>query len=602
VHLDHAGALLHPRREESAMPKPIRAASLVAAVTLLAACGGGGKDAPPPATPDGRAVVAVQEGKARELVRAGPRTLLGADAALVLAELDAARSTALSSPALIAAPAPAVAATPAPLPSGEATGSTVAALLLLAEQGLDLAAVNGGTSQKHREDTTGTTDSSTLFTASLSQGTLAGGVTARTVHTGKDGAVVEERATGSFDVKICPDADGKVVLHYAFHMDFTVPGGAGQFDLSGTTTATVDDGARLASWGSDLTLTYAASGGAVPVTGGQVQLTARSSKTAGQTASFDVTTVRESPVAGVNRSAVEILGTMAPTLEEEILQRAQKHWQAGECVEIVLEGAGDANDVAPSSTTAFTGKVRHRLEAVELPLPISAGLSGAASLAPTAATPAPVAYAYAAPPEEKKQATASFETRSRRGVAKRAVNFTTRAATGYGGTISFHWTAASATETVSGAGTATVRFVVSSTAGGGRILQADPSSGSVSVTRFDLTSSTRTCTLSGVASGGPGSVLGSMTVLVVGPPANSYMFAGIAQAQGGTLRCVRTSDGKVTSDPFATAANFGTMTAPPDPGWQPLGDGKLLTGSATWNVQDGTTTSAWTTDWSLTPH
>jgi len=104
---------------------------------------------------------------------------------------------------------------------------------------------------------------------------------------------------------------------------------------------------------------------------------------------------------------------------------AEKIWQNGYCVEILIEGAQDANTVPVASNTAFTAKVRHKFEGNELNAPITAALEGEKSIAPTAKTKAPVKYNYTAPAEEKKLATIHLETRSKRGAAKHEVQFYT---------------------------------------------------------------------------------------------------------------------------------------------------------------------------------
>jgi hypothetical protein len=104
---------------------------------------------------------------------------------------------------------------------------------------------------------------------------------------------------------------------------------------------------------------------------------------------------------------------------------AERRWQKGYCVEILVTGVEESNKVEPSSTSTFTATVRHKSEDSELKGPIEALLSGDQSLKPTAKHDPPVDYIYLAPGKSEATATVALETRSRTGIAKKSITFNT---------------------------------------------------------------------------------------------------------------------------------------------------------------------------------
>ena len=255
---------------------------------------------------------------------------------------------------------------------------------------------------------------------------------------GANGAVLHETAKGVLEMQVCPDVNGRVPGKISLTMD---SGGAGggksigmQFNLSGQINLLVNDDANLegnelditSSFGSqvhsgsqsdnnfaevhtNLTLTNLNGSGGSKVSGSGSQVTRASSK-----------------ASAASYQAASNLGiTMAIFVGILLGHEAEKIWQNGYCVEILIEGAQDANTVPVASNTAFTAKVRHKFEGNELNAPITAALEGEKSIAPTAKTKAPVKYNYTAPAEEKKLATIHLETRSKRGAAKHEVQFYT---------------------------------------------------------------------------------------------------------------------------------------------------------------------------------
>jgi len=582
-------------------------ATLLLFATLLAACGSGSKAAPAPATPTPTlSDLAAQEQKIRALARTGVRPELGSGADATFAEIDAARADGLpplplptqvagragSAARLLAAPAPGI---------GVTAGSALAGLFASLEPGIDPVNVNGTNGTKHVDLPLGSADMSFLINLTQSGSSLAAGITARTVYTGKNGTRIEELATGSAEIQLCPDAQGKVPFNYTFFFALTTPGGGVQIGLSGTGSATVNDDGQLTGWSSDTHLTFAAQGGAMPVTGADARI--RTIRTwdwnGAQPTSSQRTVERDTTVVSIGQAIGDIQNSMPQLTERYILEKAQARWQNGACVEIVIEGAGDRNEVAPSSTTSFTGKVRHRFEGVELAAPISAALDGGRSLSPAGRTQAPVPYAYGAPDQEDQLASANLETRSRRGRAKKVVTFFTKALRAYVGNIAFSGSKVGPTSSDEWSGSAAVRLLRTSVAGGGATFAPDPAAGSVTLDKLTSTNATHICTLVGTASGGPGAILGGSLVLLTSPA--QYSFTLVVMAQG-TQRCVRKSDGTVTTNPTTGGATLSTSPGSGDPGFQPVTNPALLTGTAHFTASEGDGAVVdQDTSWSLAP-
>jgi hypothetical protein len=107
---------------------------------------------------------------------------------------------------------------------------------------------------------------------------------------------------------------------------------------------------------------------------------------------------------------------------------AEEKWINGYCLEITVPELGSGiTTVQPGSSTPFTAHVRHKFEGAELPLPVVATLSaGQVSVIPSGSrVPAPAGFTYTAADQDGQPATVSLETRSKRGVAKLDLKFTT---------------------------------------------------------------------------------------------------------------------------------------------------------------------------------
>jgi hypothetical protein len=257
--------------------------------------------------------------------------------------------------------------------------------------------------------------------------TLSGNAGAQTVR---------ETTKGTAEMKVCPDSQGTVPLSVHLTMSSTVTSGtttsSEQLEASAEPTGHVSDDAELTSYSTDVAVgrssQYTDSGDPDNARHEYAEATTHTDHTMGEDlAPFRTSITRTSSQASqaiidsASKSSFQLLDGLIASW----FGAARELWQHGYCVEIVVEGAEDSNVVTPGSSTPFTARVNHKFERVELNGPIEGALSGRESLAPQGKAEAPVHYTYLAPQESASSATAALETRSRRGVAKRTLEFRT---------------------------------------------------------------------------------------------------------------------------------------------------------------------------------
>jgi hypothetical protein len=169
-------------------------------------------------------------------------------------------------------------------------------------------------------------------------------------------------------------------------------------------------------------------------------------------------------------------------------------------------------------------------------------------------------------------------------------------------------------------GTARLSFALSSVTQVGT--PADPgyflpdgATASFTVDSYSSSDSIENCTLIGTAVGpaatAPGvpPVIGQLVVRKDPMPGYPFPFAAPAYAfqiqalASGMQRCVRNSDGTVTTKSLSVLVNIGTTpgtSSPGNPGFQPLTDELRLSGSASTTMDfPGSYTDTWDSTWSL---
>ena len=110
-----------------------------------------------------------------------------------------------------------------------------------------------------------------------------------------------------------------------------------------------------------------------------------------------------------------------------VFDKAQAKWRGGACLELVVrppvQAGGKANATQPKERKNFEVAVRHKIEQVELPLPIDVIFDGRDTLEPKRVDKAPGRFDYVAGPEPKDYGNVALKSVSRRGIAEERVAF-----------------------------------------------------------------------------------------------------------------------------------------------------------------------------------
>lgn len=375
------------------------------------------------------------EQEMRQVVREPLREVLGADADALFAQADAAYKAMY---AIVAEQMGAQSARPPGLAQFEAFRLTFGMLMGFQEGAAKSSQENIEINDKLELTKNARIEMKLNFKKSGSK--LTGEVDIK-ISAENGGSTFSETAKGKYEVELCPDAQGKTKVTFDMRMDTNGAGGGNtagiQFSMQGSGDGTVNDEAALT--GLDMEVTSGLSSqSAKAASNGQIQGEFAEVQSSGnytnvqdlnniQAANVTAKTTRASSKAkqATVDAAYNVGSKMSFMLAYFALYQAEKLWQNGYCLEILIEGAEDSNTLPPSEKDSFTAKVRHKFEGVELDAPISGALTGEKSLTPLEKTKAPVNYTYEAPSEKDKTATVKLETRSKRGVATKEISFKT---------------------------------------------------------------------------------------------------------------------------------------------------------------------------------
>lgn len=235
----------------------------------------------------------------------------------------------------------------------------------------------------------------------------------------------------------CPDPNGKVVadIDYKASGDNAAAGPAdtGGYSINvsakGRATAQVDDQAALTHIDQALTVEHSTRGG---------QGSTRREDVRGAYVLTLSGAAGQAPRAAVSRSdnerataaSVALLQLGLAPAVAAVFEQAQAKWRGGACLELVLrppvQVGGKANATQPKERKTFEVAVRHKIEQIELPLPIAATLDGRDTLEPKRVDKAPGRFEYVSGPQPKDHGNVALKSVSRRGIAEEKVAFDNR--------------------------------------------------------------------------------------------------------------------------------------------------------------------------------
>lgn len=259
------------------------------------------------------------------------------------------------------------------------------------------------------------------------QGTVStDAVSMALAYTGKqDGVDVQFKATVS--VKPCPAADGTFEFEAMIDVKAS-KGGAGQnAKVDVKVNGQVDDNADIASTTYDTRTEWS------DFANGK-----------GQYVDFTTSDASGATEVAFNRSGgnvttefVQLAAMMSAIIggliKAQLLSSAEKAWKSGRCVALKVTPSAGPTGLDPSAVVSVLAEPRSKVDGSPTGGTVTGTLSnGGQSFEPNASpVPADANSTYTAPDEEDKSGTVDFEARSKRGVGKASVTFTTSQAAAY---------------------------------------------------------------------------------------------------------------------------------------------------------------------------
>ena len=219
----------------------------------------------------------------------------------------------------------------------------------------------------------------------------------------------------------CPSADGTFVATATIDVSAT-KGSVGQNGtLDVKVAGHVDDDARLTSSDVEYRMQWAKFGGPrgqyVDVGG-----------------TFGGATLRRSGGAATNEMAIgaAAFGSLLAMLTKHFLEEAaQKGWESGRCVRLDVTPSAGPKDLEPSQEVSVLAAPRSKMDGAPAGGSVKAVLTaGGATVSPSATkVRADATFSYVAPDQIGRSGTVALEARSKRGVGKATIEFTTAVGT-----------------------------------------------------------------------------------------------------------------------------------------------------------------------------
>lgn len=127
------------------------------------------------------------------------------------------------------------------------------------------------------------------------------------------------------------------------------------------------------------------------------------------------------------RLAATMSGLIGAIISSQLIDASEKAWKSGRCVRLDVTPSAGPDGLTPSQTVDVLAAPRSKIDGQAVGGNVTATLSaGGASVEPNGSpVPADANSTYTAPGEQDKSGTVSYESRSRRGIGKADVTFST---------------------------------------------------------------------------------------------------------------------------------------------------------------------------------
>ena len=239
-------------------------------------------------------------------------------------------------------------------------------------------------------------------------------------YTGKEKDVdVEFVATTT--IHPCPAADGAFAAEATIDVKASKNGGGQNATIELKITGTVDDNAEIASQNVENHTQWSDYGGGK---GQFVDFTY-----SGPNGVEHGTTNRTGGT--VTNEFMQLSGTMSSLIglmiAAQVIDATEQGWKSGRCVELKATPSAGPDGLSPSEVVNVLAEPRSKIDGAPTGGNVTATLSaGGASVEPNGSPiPADANSTYTAPDEMDKTGTVSYESRSRRGVGKASITFST---------------------------------------------------------------------------------------------------------------------------------------------------------------------------------
>jgi hypothetical protein len=225
----------------------------------------------------------------------------------------------------------------------------------------------------------------------------------------------------SVTIHPCPAADGTFTLNASIDVKAS-KGGAGQnANMELTINGTVDDNAELADKNIENHTQWSDFGGGK---GQFIDFTFSGENGVEQVATNRTGGTLTNEFTQLSATLSSLIGLM---IGHQMLEAAEQGWKSGRCVELKVTPSAGPGGLSPSEVVNVLAEPRSKVDGSPTGGNVTATLSaGGASVEPNGSPVAADANSnYTAPAELDKTGTVSYESRSRRGVGKADITFST---------------------------------------------------------------------------------------------------------------------------------------------------------------------------------
>lgn len=257
-----------------------------------------------------------------------------------------------------------------------------------------------------------------------------GGVHVEMTTEGADGAL-SVKVTAASDINPCPDADGRLELSADVSIRVDKAGTGMSLEMHVDSTGLLDDDANLVGTNYEYRQQFAS------YSGGKGEFLDHSGNASGD---LSANRYSEGTTAKFTTAAVEAAAALAYMTAKNLQDAAEVGWSSGRCVEVQVTPSAGPDGLETDSRLTIDVAPRGKYDGQPSGGNIVATLSGQGDLDPTGSqVRAPGDFDYRAASEKNQSGTATFVSRSKRGIGTASVTLSTgsKSYTASGGKVEY---------------------------------------------------------------------------------------------------------------------------------------------------------------------